>query len=73
MTLAIRPVTRETAAQYRRRPLVVTILPRHLEIREKGRRDTLQIDYATLYEWLGKRRYLREQEERRRAKKAKKG
>ena len=64
MTLATKPVTRETAAMYRRRPLVVTIKPRHLELREKGRRDTLAVDYATIYEVAMKLRWRREQAEK---------
>jgi hypothetical protein len=60
MTLATKPVTRETAAIYRHRPLVVTIKPRHLELREKGRRDTLAVDYATIYEMAMKLRWRRE-------------
>ena len=64
MTLATKPVTRETAAMYRHRPLVVTIKPRHLELREKGRRDTLAVDYATIYEVAMKLRWRREQAEK---------
>jgi hypothetical protein len=54
-------VVRETATLYRRRPLVVRLKPRHLEVREKGRRDTLLVDYAVLYEFALKLRWRQEQ------------
>jgi hypothetical protein len=37
------PVTRETNALYRRRPLVATITAHMLVMREKGRRDRVEI------------------------------
>ena len=65
MTLATKkPVTRETAAIYRHRPLVVTIKPHHLELWEKGRRDTVAVDYGTIYELALKLRWRREQAEK---------
>jgi hypothetical protein len=64
MTLLTKPVRRETAVMYRRNPLVVTLEPRHLAIREKGRRDTLVVDYATIYEFCLKLRFRREQAEK---------
>jgi len=65
MTLVGKPVIRETGALYRRRPLVVTIQPRHLELREKGRRDTLSLDYLTIYEMAMKIRWRKQQVEKR--------
>jgi len=47
----LKSVQRETAAQYRRRALVVRLKPRTIEIREKGRRDVLVVDYLTLYDF----------------------
>lgn len=67
MTPATR-TTRETAVTYRRRPLVVTVLPRTIELREKGRRDVLAVDYATIYEFALKLRWRREQAEKRQQK-----
>ena len=41
----------------------MTIKPRRLELRKKGRRDTLAVDYATIYEVAMKLRW-REQAEK---------
>lgn len=51
------PVTRETVSPYRGRPLVVRLKPRVLEIKEKGRRDVLTVDYGVLYEFALKLRW----------------
>lgn len=59
------PVTRETASLYRTRPLVVSLKPRTIEIREKGRRDVLAVDYGALYEFALKLRWKRSQAEKR--------
>ena len=59
------PVTRETASVYRSRPLVVRLRPRTIEIREKGRRDVLSVDYSVLYEFALKLRWRRSQAEKR--------
>lgn len=59
------PVTRETFTQYRGRPLVVRLTPRTIEIREKGRRDVLAVDYGVLYEFALKLRWRRTQAENR--------
>ena len=59
-----RAVTRETAALYRRRALVVRLHPRHMEIREKGRRDVLTVTYEAIYEFSAKPRWRREQAEK---------
>lgn len=51
MTLAAKsPVTRETSAQYRRRPLCVTVTPHLLVMREKGRRDRVEIPLDAIYD-----------------------
>lgn len=71
MTFAARPVRRETAQVYRGRPLVVTVHAGYLEIREKGRRDALTVDYATVYEFAMKLRWKRQQAEKRSARRAK--
>lgn len=68
MTRALKPVTRETATFYRGRALVATIQPRHFELREKGRRDILTVDYATVYEFALKMRWRQAQAEKQRAK-----
>jgi hypothetical protein len=39
MTLLTKPVTRESACLDRGRPLIVTLHPRHLEVRPKGTRQ----------------------------------
>jgi hypothetical protein len=67
MTALTRPVRRETATVYRGRALCVTIRPRVIEIREKARRDTLIVDYATLYEFALKMRWRAAAEEKRAA------
>ena len=44
-------VTRETMTVYRGRPLIVTLHPRHIEVREKGARDgAVALDYGDLFE-----------------------
>ena len=48
-------VTRETAAQERTRPLVVTLHPRYLSVRLKGMREAYNLDYELLLA-LGRRR-----------------
>ena len=70
MTPATRTI-RETATLYHRRPLIATLTPRYLELREKGRRDTLTVDYAAVYELALKLRWRREQADKRAAKKGK--
>ena len=65
MTIATKPVTRETAVLYRRRPLIITVTPRTLVLREKGRRDRLEISFDVIYELALKRRFERERREKR--------
>lgn len=60
-----KPVRRETATYYRRRALVVELHPRTLVIREKGRRDRLEVDYQAVYELACKMRWRAAQAERR--------
>lgn len=64
-------VTRETATVYR--PLIVRLCPRYLQVREKARRDILEVDYAVLYEFALKMRWKREQAEKRERKLARSG
>ena len=65
MTQLIRTVRRKTAARYKQRALVVTLHPRHIDIREERRRDTVSVDYETLYEFAMKLRFRRQQAEQR--------
>lgn len=69
MTVATKPVTRETRLAYRGRALVATLMPKHLELREKGRRDTLMVDYAAIYELALKLRWRKIQAEKKAARK----
>jgi hypothetical protein len=59
--------TRETATSYRGRPLIATLTPRYLEIREKGRRDTLMVSYDVIYELALKLRWRKQQAEKKAA------
>ena len=59
------PVIRETAAQERRRPLVVALHPRHLEIRPKGLRAAFAVDYETIYDLARKLVWRRAQAQKR--------
>ena len=59
MTLLTKPVTRESAAVDRGRPLIVTLHPRHLEIRAKGTRRAWSISYDACL-WLAVKRELDE-------------
>jgi hypothetical protein len=61
--------TRETAVSYRGRPLIATLTPRYLEIREKGRRDTLAVSYDAIYELALKLRWRKKMAEKKAAKK----
>lgn len=45
MTTVTKPLSRETACLDRGRPLIVTLHPRHLEIRLKGLRRRYTISY----------------------------
>lgn len=59
-----RPTRRETQQFYRGRALQVRLYGRRLELKEKGRRDVLSVDYATIYEFALKLRWRKEQAER---------
>ena len=48
--ITTRPVVRETATQYRGKPLVVSIHPRMLAIRPKGTREWFAVDYEALFD-----------------------
>ena len=64
MTRLEKPVTRESASMDRGRPLVVTLHPRHLEVRPKGTRRSYTITYDACM-WLAVKR---EADEKRRGK-----
>lgn len=64
MTSSAKPITRKTEKIYRSRPLIVTLKAFHLEMREYKRRDTLCVDYATLYEFALKLRWRQQQAEK---------
>jgi hypothetical protein len=51
MTQVTKPVTRETAVMYRGRPLIATLRPWGIELREKGRRLAVPVDYRAVYEF----------------------
>ena len=59
-----RPTRRETAATHKGRPLMVALHPRYMEIREKGRRDVLSVDYDAIFHLAMKLRWRQEQAER---------
>jgi len=44
------PFLAETAAAYRLRPLMVRMLPKAIQIYEKGRRTVVSVPYAAVYE-----------------------
>lgn len=60
MTLLTKPVSRESAAMDRGKPLMVTLHPRHLEIRPKGTRQRYTLGYEAIL-WLAVKRQLDEQ------------
>jgi hypothetical protein len=64
MTRLGKPVTRESASTDRGRPLIVTLHPRHLEVRPKGTRQRYCISYEGAL-WMAVREKV---EEERRAK-----
>lgn len=53
-------VTRETAVVYRRRPLVVTLHPGFLTIRQKLSRESFDLPYDAVYEAAMKLRHIQE-------------
>jgi hypothetical protein len=60
MTILTKPVSRESACLDRGRPLIVTLFPRHLEVRPKGTRQRYTISYDACL-WLAVKRDLEEQ------------
>lgn len=48
MTAIHTPIRRETATYYRGRPLIVELHPGYLNMREKGRRFALAVDYRAV-------------------------
>ena len=68
MTALNRPVRRITAKLYRRRLLCIDARPLSIDIWEKGRRDRLTVDYATLYEFALKLRWRQQESVKRAAK-----
>lgn len=60
MTLLTKPVSRESAATDRGKPLIVTLFPRWLEIRPKGTRQRYTIGYEAAL-WLAVKRQVEEQ------------
>jgi hypothetical protein len=56
-------VQRETMAIYRGRPLIVTLHPKYIEIREKGLRDgAVAVQYGDLFEFGMKVRALEQRQ-----------
>jgi hypothetical protein len=53
------PVVRETDVFERSDALVVSLEPRRLTIRLKGRREAHSVDYGAILDYLRKRDYLR--------------
>jgi hypothetical protein len=68
MTNLTHPVRRETAANYRGRALIVELHPAYLEIRLKGTRRRVTLDYPTALE-VGYKILARQQESERAAEK----
>jgi hypothetical protein len=59
MTQITKPVTRESGCVDRGRPLIVTLHPRHLEVRAKGTRRRYCISYDTCL-WVAVKREVDE-------------
>jgi hypothetical protein len=59
-----KPLKRETASQYRRRPLIVRLYARHMELSERGKRRRVAVDYAAIYELALKLQFRKDQAER---------
>jgi len=68
--LRSKPVTRRTAALYRRRALIVCLEAHGLTVRESGRRDRVPISYEAVYEAAMKIRARQAQADKARDKKA---
>lgn len=59
MTKLTKPVIRESACLDRGIPLIVTLFPRHLEVRPKGTRQRYTIGYDACL-WIAVKRELEE-------------
>ena len=59
MTKLTTPVTRETATFERTNPIIVTLHPRHIELRLKTQRKSVTVDYGTLLDFARKLAYMR--------------
>ncbi len=67
MTNSLRsPVTRETGATSRRRPLIVTLAGYVIEIREKGRRFRVEVPIEAVYDLAMRLKARQERAERKR-------
>ena len=64
MTRITKPVSRESAVIEKGRPLVVTLHPRHLEVRLKGTRHAYTIGYDAALWWAIKREFEQQRRER---------
>jgi hypothetical protein len=64
MTVLVKPVVRQSACQDRGVPLIVTLHPRHLEVRPKGTRQRYTLGYDAIL-WQAVKRAV---DERRREK-----
>ena len=49
------PVTRETATCYRGRPLIVELHSCFLMLREKGRHQSVTLDYSAAYDMVSQK------------------
>lgn len=69
MTKLEKIVQRETATVYRGRPLIIELHPRHLILRQKGKRHRVTLDYATAVDVAYKLLWKQEQAEKAAARK----
>ena len=59
-----KPVRRETASYSRTRPLIVTLHPGYMEVREKGRWIGYTIDYVAIFHCAAKAKALADRAEK---------
>ena len=57
-------VVRETAVEYRGKPLVVTLRPGFLTLHQKGCQDRVDLDYASAFELALKAKAIQERNSR---------
>lgn len=55
----IRPTIRETDVYERSSAIVVSLSPRYLSLRLKGSRESLNVNYDVLLDWLRRREFQR--------------